>query len=238
MLFDLRGKRRRAVQATYLMLAVLLGGGLVLFGIGGDVSGGLFNAFEDGGGGNANSAIEDRIDQQEERLKANPQNTAVLQELVREYYQLANAKLDPQDTQFPDDAKADLRKAGAYWQRYLAAEQEKPSPDTALFAAYLRRRRAQPAEGGAEGRGTDCGGAERRHLVSPACGLRGSGPRPAHRGSCRSAGRGPRAERPEGGDPRAGRAAGEGHQATAARTTAERLTYATGLRNRTRQGEK
>ncbi len=137
MLFDLRGKRRRAVQATYLMLAVLLGGGLVLFGIGGDVSGGLFNAFEDGGGGNANSAIEDRIDQQEERLKANPQNTAVLQELVREYYQLANAKLDPQDTQFPDDAKADLRKAGAYWQRYLAAEQEKPSPDTALFALRI-----------------------------------------------------------------------------------------------------
>ena len=30
-----RGRRRRAVQATYLMLAVLMGGGLVLFGIGG-----------------------------------------------------------------------------------------------------------------------------------------------------------------------------------------------------------
>ena len=41
MLFDLRGRRRRAVQATYLTLAVLMGGGLVLFGIGGDVSGGL-----------------------------------------------------------------------------------------------------------------------------------------------------------------------------------------------------
>ena len=46
MLFDLRGRRRRLVQATYLSLAVLMGGGLVLFGIGGDVSGGLFNAFE------------------------------------------------------------------------------------------------------------------------------------------------------------------------------------------------
>src|ERR671914_171088 len=51
MLFDLRGRRRRAVQATYLTLAVLMGGGLVLFGIGGDVSGGLFDAFSDRSGG-------------------------------------------------------------------------------------------------------------------------------------------------------------------------------------------
>ena len=45
MLFDLRGRRRRAVQGTYLMLALLMGGGLVLFGIGGSVSGGLLDAF-------------------------------------------------------------------------------------------------------------------------------------------------------------------------------------------------
>src|ERR671914_530323 len=50
MLFDLRGRRRRAVQATYLILALLMGGGLVFFGIGGDVSGGLFDAFSVRGG--------------------------------------------------------------------------------------------------------------------------------------------------------------------------------------------
>ncbi|MGH2804983.1 MAG: hypothetical protein ACRDL4_18375, partial [Thermoleophilaceae bacterium] len=75
MLFDLRGRRRRAVQATYLTLAVLMGGGLVFFGIGGDVSGGLFDAFSDrSGGGDANSALEDRIDRFEERLEANPRD--------------------------------------------------------------------------------------------------------------------------------------------------------------------
>ena len=37
MLFDLQGKRRRVVQATYLTLALLMGGGLVFFGIGSDV---------------------------------------------------------------------------------------------------------------------------------------------------------------------------------------------------------
>ena len=52
MLFDLRGRRRRAVQGTYLVLAMLMGGGLVLFGVGGSVSGGLLDAFKsDGGGG-------------------------------------------------------------------------------------------------------------------------------------------------------------------------------------------
>jgi hypothetical protein len=135
MLFDLRGRRRRLVQATYLALALLMGGGLVLFGIGGDVSGGLFNAFEgDGGGGNPNSALEERIDRQQERLQANPGNTALLQSLVRDHYQLATSQQESGATQFSADAKEDLRQASAYWQRYLDAEQEKPSADTALYA--------------------------------------------------------------------------------------------------------
>src|SRR5215472_17049348 len=51
MLFDLRSRgRRRTVQAVYLMLAILLGGGLVLFGVGaGNGLGGLLNAFNGGG---------------------------------------------------------------------------------------------------------------------------------------------------------------------------------------------
>jgi hypothetical protein len=45
MLFDLRGRgRRRTVQVIYLSLAILMGGGLVLFGIGGATSGGLVDA--------------------------------------------------------------------------------------------------------------------------------------------------------------------------------------------------
>ena len=41
MLFDLKGKRKRLVQVVYVTLAILFGGGLVLFGVGGNVSGGL-----------------------------------------------------------------------------------------------------------------------------------------------------------------------------------------------------
>jgi hypothetical protein len=136
MLFDLRGRRRRAVQATYLMLAVLMGGGLVLFGIGGDVSGGLLDAFRGGGGPSGDSALEDRIDRQEERLQANPRNEVVLQNLVRDYYSLATSQRETGTTGFPADARDDLRKAGSYWQRYSQVA-EQPNPDVAGYALQI-----------------------------------------------------------------------------------------------------
>jgi hypothetical protein len=136
MLFDLRGRRRRAVQATYLMLALLMGGGLVLFGIGGDVSGGLLDAFKGGGGPSGDTALQDRIDKQKERLEANPQNVVVLQNLVRDYYSLATSRRESGATGFPDEAKDDLRQAGAYWQRY-ADVAENPNPDTAGYALQV-----------------------------------------------------------------------------------------------------
>ena len=138
MLFDLRGRRRRAVQATYLMLAVLMGGGLVLFGIGGDVSGGLVDAFKGGGGGSSgDSALEDRVDRQEERLAKSPQNEAVLQNLVRDYYSLATSQRDSGTVGFPADANDDLRKSSEYWQRYTGAVAGNPSADTARYALQV-----------------------------------------------------------------------------------------------------
>jgi hypothetical protein len=136
MLFDLRGRRRRAVQATYLMLAVLMGGGLVLFGIGGDVSGGLLDAFKGGGGQSGDSALQDRVDRQEERLQANPRNQAVLADLVRDYYSLASSQRETGTVGFPEDAKDELRKAGAYWQRYYDVA-ETPNPDVAGYAVQI-----------------------------------------------------------------------------------------------------
>ena len=119
MLFDLRGRRRRAVQATYLTLAVLMGGGLVLFGIGGDVSGGLFDAFSDRSGGSASDQLEDRIDRFEERLDANPRNEAALKALVRDYHALATAQLPTGAVEYPEEARDELRQADQYWQRIL-----------------------------------------------------------------------------------------------------------------------
>jgi hypothetical protein len=135
MLFDLRGRRRRAVQVTYLLLALLMGGGLVLFGVGGDVSGGLLDAFKGGGGSSGDSALQDRIDREEQRLQAHPRNEVLLQTLVRDYYSLATSKRQS-GASFPPDAKDDLRKAGAYWNRYASAA-DKPNPGTAGYALQI-----------------------------------------------------------------------------------------------------
>ena len=136
MLFDLQGKRKRLVQATYLTLAVLMGGGLVLFGIGGEVSGGLVDALEGGqGGGNANQTIEQRIERDEKALKTNPRNTAALESLVRSHYQLATDDADPNTGAFGTEGKAQLAKADAAWQRYVEVAKK---PDDSLAGLMLQ----------------------------------------------------------------------------------------------------
>ena len=76
MLFDLRSRgRRRTVQAVYLFLAILIGGGLVLFGVGaGNGLGGLLNGLT-GSGSSRQPAVGGQPGR-EERIKAtqlNPQ---------------------------------------------------------------------------------------------------------------------------------------------------------------------
>jgi len=137
MLFDLRGRRRRAVQATYLILALLMGGGLVLFGIGGSVSGGLVDAFKGNSGGSGNDLVDERIDRNEDRVQANPANVAALKELVRDHYQLATADLDATTATFSDEDKAHLREAATYWNRYVEAAKGTPDPSLATVAFQI-----------------------------------------------------------------------------------------------------
>jgi hypothetical protein len=138
MLFDLRGRRRRAVQVTYLTLAVLMGGGLVLFGIGGS-SGGILDAItgNDSGGTVSDSGLEKRIETQEKKVKASPNNTAALAELVRLHYQVASSQTPSGSTTIADDQKDELRKAGAYWDRYVTATDNNPNPDLARVALIV-----------------------------------------------------------------------------------------------------
>jgi hypothetical protein len=140
MLFDLRGRRRRAVQATYLTLAVLMGGGLVLVGVGSNVNGGLLDVFKgtgDDSGSDVAPAVRKRIERNEKRLKASPADTAILAELVRDEYQVATAQIESGATGFPKDARDELRKVDVYWTRYLAVEKAKPSPDLARYALQV-----------------------------------------------------------------------------------------------------
>jgi cytochrome c-type biogenesis protein CcmH/NrfG len=133
MLFDLRGKRRRAVQATYLILAVLMGGGLVLFGIGGS-GGNIFDAFDSSSGDSGNEQLEKRIDRLETKLRTSPDDAVALAALVKANYQVAVSQTPSGTTAIPEEGKDDLRKAGRYWERYVEASNSEPSPDLAKYA--------------------------------------------------------------------------------------------------------
>lgn len=127
MLFDLRGAgRRTTIKIVYLSLAILMGGGLVLFGIGGDVSGGLFDAFSERNAttDTGTGRYEERVREAQRETQANPQDAAAFAELARARYQLANAgdNLDQQTGQFSAEGKRQLTLATEAWERHLALE--------------------------------------------------------------------------------------------------------------------
>ena len=150
MLFDLRGKRRRAVQVTYASLAALMAIGLVGAGIGSDVSGGVFDIFtgdDSSDISDANKPIQKRIDRANDRLKANPRDQAALIEIVRGHYSLAATDTSQEDSSFGDDGKDELKKASVAWKRYLALKPEKPNAEIAarMSTAYSSLGLNEPA---------------------------------------------------------------------------------------------
>jgi hypothetical protein len=137
MLFDLRGRgRRRTIQVIYLFLALLMGGGLVLFGIGGNTSGGgLLDAFTGNGGGGAPS-FEKRIESAEKKVAATPRNPAVWASLTRLRYQQATiVGYDQNANRFTGDGIKELRKAATAWNRYLALNPKKADANLAILMA-------------------------------------------------------------------------------------------------------
>ena len=145
MLFDLRGRgRRRTVQAIYLSLAILMGGGLVLFGIGGNTSGGLFDAINGNGGSNGSASVDkvaqQRIDTYVKRTQANPSDQASWLGMTKVRFQVANTGENYNATQQAYTAKGlqQLRQADAAWTRYLALNPGKPDAATAnlMVQAY------------------------------------------------------------------------------------------------------
>ncbi len=139
MLFDLRSRgRRRTVQVVYLGLAVLMGGGLVLFGVGaGNGVGGLLNAFTGNGSGNAQvqvvSAQEKAAVQQ---TKLRPTDPAAWSALVSARWESASSGNDYNTATgtFTAVGRRELAATTAAWQRYLQLTKS-PDPNLAVLAA-------------------------------------------------------------------------------------------------------
>ena len=143
MLFDLRGSgRRTTVKVVYITLAVLMGGGLVFFGIGGATSGGLFDAITNQSSSGATDAdtFQKRADAAQRKAAASPQDPAAWAEVVRARYQLARAgdNIDPNTGQYTAGGVAQLKVADQAWQKHLALKPDPPddSVATIMVRAY------------------------------------------------------------------------------------------------------
>jgi hypothetical protein len=131
MLFDLRGRgRRRTIQIIYLFLALLIGGGLIFFGIGGGAgSGGLLNAVNNNGT-SAGSVFNKRLKGDERRAAASPSDPTAWATVANDHYELAASTVNQSTGAFPNSSLHDLRASQTAWRRYLALNP--PHPDASL----------------------------------------------------------------------------------------------------------
>jgi len=138
MLFDLQSPgRRRVIKVIYGTLAVLMGGGLIFFGIGSDATGGLSDIFT-GGGSDVEEQFEDQVQDAENRVAENPNDAAAQAELVQLYYQIGNDQLEVDEEtgqqRFTSEAEESYTKAANAWDRYVKLTNGKPDSSTALLA--------------------------------------------------------------------------------------------------------
>ena len=150
MLFDLRGRgRRRAVKLIYIGLAVLIGVGLVGFGVGGGLGGGgLFNAASENGGGGG-SSFSDKIKKYEKLTKTHPNNAANWEQLAKNLLHEAGTESNVTAAGAPTGKGKELyRRASQAWISYLALNPPSPNPELAqlVYGIYSETGLNEPAK--------------------------------------------------------------------------------------------
>jgi hypothetical protein len=139
MLFDLRSRgRRRTVQVIYLGLALLIGGGLVLFGVGsGTGGGGLLNGIgNSGSGGNQTSLISRQATSAQKAAERNPTSAAAWAAVISADYAASQqtGALNPSTGVYTAEGQRYLNATVAAWQRYNQLNKN-PGTDLSILAA-------------------------------------------------------------------------------------------------------
>jgi hypothetical protein len=139
MLFDLRSRgRRRTVQVIYLGLAILIGGGLILFGVGtGSGGGGLLNGLTGSGSNSGQTqAVSQATKAALKQVKLNPSSATAWSNLEAAYWSAAGEGSNYNSTAgtYTATGKQLLSKAAGAWQHYLTLTKT-PNSDAAILAA-------------------------------------------------------------------------------------------------------
>ena len=138
MLFDLRSRgRRRTVQVVYIGLAVLIGAGLVLFGVGtGGSGGGLFGGLTGSGSSNSgDAAVTAQTKSALAQTKRDPRSAAAWSSLVNARFSAANSVgFDSTSSTYTAKGRQQLQLLTDAYSRYLQLTPD-PSVNTVTIAA-------------------------------------------------------------------------------------------------------
>lgn len=137
MLFDLRGRgRRRTVQVLYIGLAMLIGLGLIGFGIGGGFGGGgIFTAATENGGA-SKATHGNEIKRYEKLTREQPKNFAAWEKLIFAQLLESGGETYVQNGQLTSKGRELYSAAASSWRAYLA--QNPPTPSVQLAANMQR----------------------------------------------------------------------------------------------------
>jgi hypothetical protein len=149
MLFDIRSPgRRMAVKVIYGGLAVLLGGGLILFGVGSGIQGGgLFDALSGNSKDLPDNAFVKQADQQQKFVVAHPHDAEAYAQLARLRFQ--SAPYDDSKQAFTVSGMKELALSDQAWQRHLKLAGNHPNLRVAniMLRVYDVNALNEPAKG-------------------------------------------------------------------------------------------
>lgn len=132
MLFDVRAPgRKRLIQAIYLVLAIVLVGGTILFGVGTGLPG-IFGGNNDNGGGiDIAKQQQEKLEKVEKQVAAKPRDQKLLAQLASLRYAAGVSKIGENVVNLPPEARTEMQKAANAWQRYLDTNPDPIDPGLA-----------------------------------------------------------------------------------------------------------
>lgn len=148
MLFDLRGRgRRRAVRVIYVGLAILMGSGLVLFGVGSFGGGGVLSNLSGSEGSNS-ASFSNQIKKYRKITQQQPGNLSAWEHLTENLLHEAGGEAYVTSTGVTSKGKELFSQASQAWTSYLALNPPKPSSKLAqlMLTVYGAEGLNQPAK--------------------------------------------------------------------------------------------
>ena len=134
MLFDLRGRgRRRTVRVIYAGLALLLGGGLVLFGVGSFGGGGLLTSINNGSGeGGGATSFSAQIKKYQKLTREQPKSLSAWEGLTKNLlHEAGGEQYVTSAGAVTSKGRVLFKEASQAWESYIALNPPKPNAELA-----------------------------------------------------------------------------------------------------------